>query len=145
MVFRLPLTQTDRQRIDFCVQPEGIPGPDGEGPFMGPSTRLAYCLRYPAQEQVKFDAREMEAYYRRNGLADRVRLATEIDSSEWTRFALEIQPDGQVALYVNQRLVRALAVPLVIEPGSRWRIQLSGASENTELLVRSLTVYSGKR
>jgi hypothetical protein len=142
VVFRLPLTQTDRQRIDFCVQPEGVPGPGSADPFSSSSTHLAYCLRYPAQEQVKFDARELEAYYTRSGFTERVRLSTEFDTSEWTQFALEIQPDGQVALYMNQQLVRALEEPLVIVPGSRWRIQLAGASENTELLVRSITVYS---
>ena len=75
---------------------------------------------------------------------DWVRLPAEVDTSDWTQFALEIQPDGQVALYVNQRLVRALENPIFIDPETRWRIQLAGAAENTQLLVRSLTVYSGE-
>jgi hypothetical protein len=143
LVFRLPLSQPDRQRIDFCIQPANLEGPAGDLAYLGSSTEFAYCLRYPARELVKFDPSQLVAYYPTLGSRDYIRLPADLDTSQWTQLALEVQPDGQIAFFLNQRLVRALRPPLVIEPGTRWRIQLAGAAENTNLHVRSVTVYSG--
>jgi len=118
--------------------------PVQESAFLGSIARRAFCLRYPAQEQVKFDDRELTVYVGGAGGSQRVRLSEELDTSNWTQSALEIRPEGQMALYVNQQLEQVLAFPLEIERGSQWLIQLTGAAENTQLLVRNLTVYSGK-
>jgi len=142
-VFRLGLTRSDRQRFSLCIQPDSVAGPIAEGAFLGSIFDRAYCLKFPALEQVKFDPLDLSVSYFASGSKDFVRLPEGFDSSEWTQFALEIQSDGQVGLYVNRELVQTLASPLLMSPGKRWKILLTGASVDTALYVRSVTVYSG--
>jgi len=141
--FRLDLTRTDRQKIVFCIEPARADEAPLEVSFPGWESDSAFCLRYPAEELVKFDPSEAVASYDRLGLRESFRLPEGTDSSEWTQFALEIQPDGSVAISVNQSLVETVSSRVIIEPGSQWRIQLGGASVDTHLYVRGVTVYSG--
>jgi hypothetical protein len=88
--FRLPLSRTDRQRIVLCVQPADE-GETQAGPaYPEVSSNLAFCLRYPARELVKFDANEAMAWYDRLASREYFQLPEGMDSSEWTQFALEI-------------------------------------------------------
>jgi hypothetical protein len=143
VVFRLGLTRSDRQRIALCIQPAEIELPSGDLAYLGTRRDQAYCLQYPAREQVKFDPLDSSITYYTLGSEDFVRLPEDFDPSQWTQFALEIQPDGQAGLYVNQELLQALPTPVIMTPGRLWRILLIGASADTYLHVRSVTVYSG--
>ncbi|MCJ7627610.1 MAG: Ig-like domain-containing protein [Longimicrobiales bacterium] len=141
--FLLPLTQTDRQRLLLCIQPAGNGEPPSEFQIPGIASGLAFCLRYPAQELAKFDPSKALVFYDRLAFREYLGLPEGTNSSEWTQLAFEIQPDGQVAISVNQELSEDLKSRIIIEPGTRWRIQLGGAAENTHLYVRNVTVYSG--
>jgi hypothetical protein len=143
LVFRLQLNRTDRQRIKLCLEPTEEPEEPFPGDSIGWPVSMSYCLLYPVGEQTKFNSGQLLISNDQLILQDYVDLPEGLDTAEWTQFALEIQPDGQVGLYVNGEFWEAVEVPIDIEPHRFWHIQLSGASVETELHVRSLTVYSG--
>jgi len=142
--FQLQLTQKDHQRIDICLQPGQYADLTGTVYSPGTNTFRAFCVRFPAGVLVKYDPMEAAALYDRLAFLEYFRLPPGTDPSQWTQFAMDVQPDGQVAVFVNQILIESLRPRLVIEPGDRWRIQLAGASENTHLYVRNVTVFSGQ-
>ena len=118
-------------------------GPTHDNAYLGKASEQAYCLQYPRGEQVKRDPTALSVSYRPVGGGEAVHLPDDFNTNSWTRFALEIQPDGRVALYVNRELLHILDTPIPLRPGDTWRILLAGASVDTQLYVRSLTVYTG--
>jgi hypothetical protein len=143
VVFRMRLTRTDRQRIVMCIQPDDRFGSIDDPDYLRERGAWGFCVQYPSGEQVKFDPTEVALTYNAVGVVEMLHLDESFDTEDWTRFSLEIQPDGQAALFVNQELLHTLEDPINLEPGTDWRIVLGGASVDTELHVRSLTVYTG--
>jgi DNA-binding SARP family transcriptional activator len=143
--FRLPLTQRDRQRLTFCLEPMGaspmVPRADWRGaPFLG-----SLCLQYPGDEGVGFDPLEAVASLAGLDHGEYLRFPGDFDPSRWTGLALQVRPDGAVAVLVNRMRMYEKRARLPIPEGSLWRIRLMGAAENTTLHVRGVRVWPGQR
>ena len=135
--FRLPFTdRRDRQSLSVCVMRE--PGSAEQG------RRQGACMKYPWGELAHFDPRTVGVHYRHLGVAWTFPVPTD-PSADWTHVALQVRPDGRVSLYWNRELVDRPELPLRIPAGSRWIVELAGASVETELLVRNLTLWRGTR
>jgi DNA-binding SARP family transcriptional activator len=143
--FRLLLTRSDRQRIFFCLEPVrpgvGLDLTDLRGSMPGGSV----CARYPLDENVKLDPRGLALYFQGTGHIEHASLPPKLDVSDWTSMVLQVRPDGGVSLVVNGVRIHEALMKLPIPEGSRWRVRLAGASENTHLHVRSVTVWPGQR
>jgi hypothetical protein len=71
--------------------------------------------------------------------------APDLPSPDWVHIALQLRPDGTFTVFVNRKLVSQSRYPLQDFKEFRWKIELGGASVDTELLVRNLTLWRGER
>jgi hypothetical protein len=139
--FRLPITRKDRQRVGVCL--EEVPRGEIREPYEPNGARV--CFRYPVSENAK----------RRDDLGIvtvgqslwgyEVDVSTHLPSEEWVHLAMSVRPDGRVTIFLGREVVFLSEQRLAIRPDRVWRIQLSGSSVDTELLVRNLTIWRGER
>lgn len=142
--YRFPLTRTDRQRFMFCLEPVGDTLAASSADWRGSPADGSLCFQHPIQENVKFDSQEAGLSFSGLGHAERFHLPPEPESS-WVGVALQVRPDGAVTLFVNHSRVYEMRFPLPIPEGSLWRVRLSGASVDTSLHVRGVSVWPGQR
>ena len=143
MDFRLPVTRTDRQRIQLCVEPAGGPPPDLNAELKGSPAPGALCMTYPAGENVKFDDRGGGLTFLSIGHTELFRLPESMDPSDWTRLALQIRPDGQVSLFVDRKQAYVATARLGGLADGLWRVRIAGKSVDTEAYVREVMVWRG--
>jgi hypothetical protein len=141
--FRLRLGRTDRQRLSVCLYEDqsGARGPAGM--LLMPLNR--FCLQYPSDEQLKFrDDLAMVLSGSVSGLRE-FSVAPVLPSDEWVHVALQVRADGATSIFLNRRLTATPAGRLDLAPGQKWRINLYGASVDTDLWIRNLTLWRGER
>lgn len=137
----LPLTRRDRQSVDIGLHAAGSLSAPGAAPGTGWGAGLT--VMYPGRELERFDPRTLSVTVGSFGFP--LPLPVEAEPGEWMRFALEIRPDGEVSLRVNGSVAGSVPLHLEVAPGEEWHLQVSGASVDTELLVRDLVVWRGVR
>jgi DNA-binding SARP family transcriptional activator len=143
--FRLLLTQTDRQRILLCIEAVRSVSRWEQGDPQEIVSGGSVCARYPLDENVKFDPRGASLAFEGTGHTEYISLPDQLHLTGWTSMVLQVRPDGEVALVLNGVRVHEALMKLSIPEGTRWRIKLVAASENTHLHVRSVTVWPGQR
>lgn len=143
--FEFPLMRVDRQRIGICLEhAEGDPPSERDEDF-GHRPGQSLCLQYPAGEFERFDPLEARVRYQHTGLAEFVGLPEDFSSSTWTHLALQVRPDGVVSVVANRQFVRQVGLRVGVDTDALWRVRLYGASVDTHLYVRNLTVWRGLR
>ena len=68
-----------------------------------------------------------------------------LPSHGWVHLALQVRADGATAVFLDRQLAFSPEEPLTLGPGRRWRIDLHGASVDTDLWIRSLNLWRGER
>jgi hypothetical protein len=143
--FQLPLTQRVWQKLVLCMEPCGGLAEPPPRDWRGAYLHGSICIRYPGDENVKFDRREARVIFNGFGHWELFTLPEDMDPSDWVHLALQIRPDGTVTTWVNHSYAHEARARLPIAEGSLWRVYLSGASVDTHLHVRSVTVWPGQR
>ena len=141
--FRLPLGRTDRQRVEVCLW-EDAPGTIDPGGI--PTSPLnEFCFGYPSGEQLKF--REDLARVRSGPLSGNTEFsaAPALPSDDWVHIALQVRADGTTSVFLNRRLATQPRTRVRLDPGGEWIIRLFGASVDTDLWIRNLTLWRGER
>ncbi|MFC1661495.1 hypothetical protein ACFL3S_08610 [Gemmatimonadota bacterium] len=143
----MPFTRTDRQKVGLCVEPADEPAglESDQADWLARPSEGAVCIRYPAQENVKFDRFEGSFGYQWLDHVERFRIPEGTGPTKWVQLALQIRPDGAVSVLVDRVSILESRVRVPIPPDSRWRIRLSGAAVDTHLYIRRLTVWPGQR
>lgn len=138
---RILLTRRDRQSVDIGLHAaSGLSAP-GEAPGSGWGPRLT--ATYPGRELERFDPRTLSVTL--GSFSFPLPLPAEAEPGEWMRFSLEVRPDGEVSVRVNGSVAGTVPLHLAVAPGEEWHLQVSGASMDTELVVRDLLVWRGVR
>jgi hypothetical protein len=141
--FRLPLNRTDRERIILCLK--------GDTPGAILQKRLTayyergFCVLYPSAELSKRREDLLQVSGGDRSSTFEVSADPDLPSRDWVHLALQIRPDGTFTVFVNRRLVSQSQHPLKEYKDYLWKIELGGASVDTELLVRNLTLWRGER
>jgi DNA-binding SARP family transcriptional activator len=141
--FRLRLGRADRQRLSVCLWEDGSGARGPSGMPLMPLNR--FCLQYPSDEQLKF--REDLAAVLSGSLSGLREFSVDpfLPSDDWVHVALQVRADGATSVFLNRRLASRPAGRLDLESGQEWRINLYGASVDTDLWVRNLTLWRGER
>jgi DNA-binding SARP family transcriptional activator/energy-coupling factor transporter ATP-binding protein EcfA2 len=141
MEFRMPLTRRLGQRFQLCLQDIPLPDPAVQRvDYLGLPINEGTCLVYP-------DGRlGAQAVSFADGFAyQRVDLPPHLSSDDWIHLGLQVRGDGQVMMVLDREVAAEGVVRLSSDPGSQWRISLTGEALGTELLVRQLRVWQGER
>jgi DNA-binding SARP family transcriptional activator len=145
LVFRLPLTRLDRQKIGICLVDANFPVGEGTESWYGQTLGDALCIDYPVGEGETRDPQALRVSYTRTGFTEVADLPEDFDTAAWTRLALQVRPDGIVSVFANRRFLRQLGFLVRVNREDSWKLLLYGASVDTEALVRSMTVWRGTR
>lgn len=142
--FRMPLSRPDRQRLDLCLDDADPPADSvATRDWAAWSRRSHWCFRYPALELSEFDSTVASLH---SGPAlELFDVGAFLPSNEWVHLALQVRPDGYAALYLNRQHIGTSQLRIVDFNDRQWRVQLRGASVDTELLVRDLVVWPRAR
>lgn len=100
-------------------------------------------ITYPAGEMERFDPGAIGVGV--HGYPFRLALPGEAPPGEWMRLTLVVRPDGQVSVRVNGDRAGMATLHADLIPDRHWRIELTGASLETGLLVRDLVIWRGAR
>jgi DNA-binding SARP family transcriptional activator len=141
--FLMPLTRNDRQRVYVCLKGR-VAQADSMTQEAGQYDR-EFCFQYPSTELSK---RKPDVFRVSAGVgyfAYEESAAPELPSNDWTHLALQVRSDGTYKIFVNRSEVFEFQNPWGIDPNLEWRIELAGASLDTELLIRNLTLWRGER
>ena len=65
--------------------------------------------------------------------------------TDWVHLALQVRADGATSIFLNRELVHEAAERMDVDGGRLWRIDVSGASVDTELRIRNLSLWRGER
>ena len=145
VVFRLTLTRREYQNIGLCLENELVEVNEADAVWQGQCLGDGLVLDFPFGNGNAFDPRAARVGYERTRLSEVPRIPEEVDPSEWTQMALQIRPDGVLTLFVNGEPVRRIGFRIAVHPDELWRLRIFGASVDTEVLVRSVTVWTGLR
>jgi hypothetical protein len=137
---RLPLSRRDRQAMALVLFNRREAQ---DTTMIGGDWDQAVMVAHPGQELERFDPRILGVNV--NRFSFMFPLPPEANPGDWMRFALEVQPDGQVTVRVNGTTAGSVPLHLDIQPGDEWRLAITGASVDTELVVRDLLVWRGVR
>jgi len=141
--FRLRLGRTDRQRIGACLWEDAPGSTDPAGIPISPLNR--FCFHYPSGEQLKF--REDLGLVVSGPLSgdQEFSVAPALPSDDWVHIALQVRADGATSLFLNRQLAVRPSTRLRLDTGREWVIRIYGASVDTHLWVRNLTLWRGER
>jgi hypothetical protein len=133
----LYLDRTANQRFSVCL---------AEIPILDPATATRFtngtCLTYPGEALRRFDSTVAQLLSVTLGLSFLFDVSPHLPSDQWVPLRLEVQPDGKARVFLNGSLVASPA--LLVRTGSGdWRVMLKGASVETELVVRNVSVWEG--
>ncbi len=78
-------------------------------------------------------------------LSYEVVVSPHLPSDDWVHLALQVRPDGFATVFVNREMVFQSEIRLEGHATAGWKIELAGASVDTELLIRNLTLWRGER
>lgn len=141
--FRLPLTdRMDRQIIQICLVDGEAVVTTNSGP--GAGGWATYCVAYPQGELSSF-ARDAVRLHGWNkgwilGLP-----APGLGGEEWNSLGLQLRPDGRFSAIVNGVEAGVFPEPVEVPAGARFNLLIIGRAEDTELLLRNVTVREGAR
>lgn len=143
--FKLSLSRSDRQRLGVCLS-------EVEPPAAGSSRHSSewvygpgFCFFYPGRELAKFDPREGMLSLTFLGYTRTVELPPYFPTEEWVSLSLQLQPDGTASVLVDRQPVAEMPLPLAADYEGMWRVWITGASVDTELLIRDLALWRGAR
>jgi hypothetical protein len=140
--FRLPLERDDKERFIVCLK-----GQDTGG-VTNPSRAIyfekEYCLIFPSLEMAKRQDNLMHVTCGETPYSFEVNGAPFLPSRDWVHLALQIRPDGLSSIFLNREQINVSRYP-ALPNNFTWKIELAGASVDTELLVRNLTLWRGER
>lgn len=140
--FSLQLTdRRDRQSIQVCLISD-----DRTVDSLGvkPATReTRLCALYPQGELNTFDAAAVAL----RADADLVLgfPVSGLGSGDWVSLGVQVRPDGRFSAIANGREVGVFPEGVGLRPGQQFSLGIFGRAEDTELLLRSATVWRGAR
>lgn len=137
--FWMKLSRTDHQWIGLCLVEGPHPSPGESTLEFPPRFRQSQCFHYPGGELDRFDSRAVT-------LGDYLRRFPDVlPTDDWVHVGIQLDSDGETAFLLDRRIAFTLPTLVDVGPGTRWRVMILGASEDTELLVRDLRVWEGAR
>jgi hypothetical protein len=147
VLFGLELTERlDRQSVRICLTSDRQ---DRDASSLREADRgTSVCVMYPQGELSTFDAEALRLSAISRGINQGSVLglpAPGLGSGEWASLGLQIRPDGRLSAIANGREVGVYPEPVPPLPGERFGLAIFGRAEDTELLIRSATVWRGTR
>ena len=140
--FRLPLEREDKERFNVCLKGQDTGG--STGPSEAIHFQKEYCILYPNLELAKRKQDVMSVTCGEPAYSFEVSGAPFLPSRDWVHLALQVRPDGLTSFFVNREQINVSRYPALPNTFT-WKIELAGASVDTELLVRNLTLWRGER
>ena len=141
--FRLPLNRDDKERVIACLKGQGT---STEAEPSGASFyEREFCVLYPSAELSKRRTDLLQVTGGEGHFPYEVSASPSLPSREWVHLAMQVRPDGFYTVLVNRNEVWRFQNPFGAYTGVGWRIELAGASVDTELLIRNLTLWRGER
>jgi hypothetical protein len=137
-----PFQRDDRNRIMVCLL-DGDPGPDpaNTGDWV---VRQNACAQWPAGEGIDFDPGAIVLLAGPRGIGA-VPTDTLLTTARWQRLAVQIRPDGELSVLVNDSLVAVHPRSLKNDSTVRWHARVIGHSVDNMLLMRDLTLWEELR
>lgn len=139
--FRLPLTRTDRQYVQICLA--SGPPPSDPGALRAWWAREQVCFHTAVGEFTQFDSASFA--FLAVGVIPPLLRSRLLPADDWRRVSIVLAPDGNARLLLNQQEVARLAWPVHNGPQVRWYVQIDGAADDTQLLMRDLVLWEGTR
>lgn len=128
--FRLPLTdRVDRQSVRLCLEEVG-------------GGQVELCVMYPQGELATFDDRAVNLRF--HGQTVLGFQSPFLGDGALHSLGLQLRSDGRFSAVVDGELIGSFPEP-VLRPDARFRVAIYGRAEDTELLLRSVTVGAGTR
>ena len=111
----------------YCIRPQADQSNAVEGTFLDPSVLWAYCILFPAVDELHLLNITVSPHLRKLGLGKRMMIAIEVVASQqkMPRIILEVRPTNDAALALYQKLgykqigVRKNYYPASPDTGSR--------------------------
>lgn len=144
--FRLPLTaRRDRQHLQVCLLEESAFLPDEASAGVASRSGPRFCFRVPEGELQKRRRDRAQLWLGNNLKRAVIDVGSRFPSDDWVHLALQLRADGLASVFLHRELAYTSSLRIPVEAGGRWRIELSGAAVDTELLVRHLVLWRGER